>query len=132
MGSFLKSRSTLGIGLSGVLAAVTFVGVAMAGDPGRGQQVFRAQCAVCHSAAAHSGPMVGPRLFGVVGRRAGTQAGFSYSAAMKQSGIVWTPDALKRYIANPSATVHGNKMPYAGLHNPAQVDDLVSYLGTLR
>lgn len=104
----------------------------LAGDANRGAQVFQRQCAACHSAAAKSGSGIGPRLFGVVGRRAGTLPGFSYSNAMKRSGIVWTPDQLKQYLAKPAAIIHGNRMPYAGLANPSQLDDLVSYLATLK
>ena len=114
------------------VVAGSFASVALAGDANRGAQVFRGQCAVCHSSTARSGPSVGPRLFGVVGRHAGAQSGFAYSSAMKKSGLVWTPAELKLYLANPAGTVHGNKMPYPGLHNPAQLDDLVTYLGSLK
>jgi cytochrome c len=121
MGRFLKS----------LLATLFIAGLAspaMAADPASGARVFQGQCSVCHS-AARSGPAgIGPRLFGVVGRKAGAQAGYNYSQAMKNSGITWTIADLKRYISSPSGTVRGNKMPYAGLHNAQQLDDLVAYL----
>ena len=51
---------------------------------------------------------------------------------MKAAGFVWTHEKLERYIANPAAVVPGNHMPYAGLHDPAQVDAIVAYLATLK
>ena len=86
---------------------------------------------MCH-AAATSG--VGPALGGGVGRKAGSLAGYAsrYSPAMKAAGFVWTHEKLERYIANPAAVVPGNHMPYAGLHDPAQVDAIVAYLATLK
>ncbi len=114
------------------IVAGSFARVALAGDVNRGAQVFREQCAVCHSSTARSGPTVGPRLFGVVGLHAGTQPGFAYSSAMKKSGLVWSPAELKSFLANPAGTVPGNKMTYPGLHNPAQLEDLVTYMGSLK
>ncbi len=124
-------RNTV-VGTSIALIAGSFATIALAGDANRGAQVFRGQCAVCHSSTAGAGQTVGPKLFGVVGRHAGAQPGYAYSGAMKKSGLVWTPAELKIYLANPAGTVHGNKMPYAGLHNPAQLEDLVTYLGSLK
>ena len=92
-------------------------------------QVFKSQCAICHTGAKGA---IGPNLAGVIGRNAGSAPGFAYSPAMKQSGLVWTPATLKLYIANPANTVKGNRMPYAGLKNPAQLDAVVAYLATQR
>lgn len=105
---------------------------AVASPPPGGAGVFHSQCSICHGIAANSPNSVGPRLFGVVGRHAGAVPGFNYSPAMKRSGLVWSPDTLRRYLADPARTVPGNKMPYPGLHNPNQVEDLVTYLGSLR
>ena len=124
MGRFLKP-------LLAILAAAGLASPALAADPASGAKVFGAQCSVCHSSTRNAPVGIGPRQFGVVGRRAGAQAGFNYSQAMRNSGITWTVADLKRYIANPSGTVHGNKMPYGGLHNAKQLDDLVAFLATL-
>lgn len=121
-----------GILMLATLVSGSFATVALAGDANRGAQVFRGQCAVCHSSTPRAGPTVGPALFGVVGRRAGTQPKFAYSNAMKQSGLVWTPAELKIYLTNPAGTVHGNRMPFAGLHDPGQLENLVTYLATLK
>lgn len=117
---------------AGAAIAALLSGPALAGDPGKGAAVFHAQCGVCHAASAHAAPGVGPRLFGVLGRKAGTLPGYSYSPAMKKSGITWSEAELKLYLGNPGQTVHGNKMPYSGLRNPGQLEDLVAYLATLK
>jgi cytochrome c len=87
-------------------------------------------CAACHAPAGGHG--IGPSLAGVLGRKAGTLAGFRYSRAMRESGIKWNAKSLDRYIANPQKVVPGNRMPFAGLRDPAQRAAVVRYLSTLR
>ena len=102
-----------------------------AGNAANGKTAF-AICGTCHSAAAGAPNKIGPNLFGVVGRKAGTYAGFNYSAAMKNSGITWTEDKLAAYIDAPQKVVPGNKMPYGGTGNPAKAADIAAYLATLK
>src|SRR5579864_4349180 len=94
------------------LLAISAIGLtavpAAAADPVAGATYFRARCSVCHGITANAPQGVGPRLFGVGGRRAGTLPGYTYSQAMKQSGLTWTPGQLKQYLTNPQAAVHGN------------------------
>ena len=97
------------------LLAGTVASPVMAGTPQAGAQAFRTQCAVCHAVLPKSAPGVGPSLYGVVGRKAGTLPGFAYSPAMKASGLTWGEADLKRYLANP-----------------AQLDDVVAYLTSLK
>ncbi len=113
-------------------AALAAAGPAAAGDPVHGKAVFSQQCGVCHSAAKGGPTIVGPGLYGVIGRTAGTLKGYSYSSAMKSAGFAWSADKLHDYAAAPSNVVPGNHMPYAGLKNPAQLDDLLAYLSTLK
>ena len=84
-----------------------------AGDVDAGKRVAR-QCAACHSFVEGKNK-IGPSLFGVVGRKAGTVPNFAYSPAMKNSGIVWTPDQLDIYLNGPKAMVLGNQMGHAGV-----------------
>ena len=129
MGRFLNAvLAPAALGLAMMLAQPT-----LAADAVAGAQVFKAQCAVCHASTASAPPGVGPSLAGVVGRQSGTQSDFRarYSVAMKEAAKQWTAANLKLYIANPAATVPGNHMPYAGLHDLAKVDDVVAYLATL-
>jgi cytochrome c len=113
------------------LLCLSIASPAMA-DAAAGSKVFKTNCGVCHSTTG--APGIGPTLAGVVGRKAGTQAGFKsqYSPAMKASGLTWTADELEKYIANPAKVVPGNRMPFAGLHDAGQVAALVDYLKTLK
>ena len=76
--------------------------------------------------------MLGPTLFSVVGRPAASIAGFSYSSAMKGSGIVWTTDQLMVYLKAPRTYLPGVKMTFAGLPDRQDRENVVAYLATLR
>ena len=88
-------------------------------------------CAACHSVVAGQ-KRLGPNLSGVAGRRAGTLNGYAYSPALASSGLTWDAATLNRWIANPRATVPGNKMPYAGMQDAAKRQQIVAYLMTLK
>jgi len=105
---------------------------AAAGDPGKGRAVFASQCSSCHSNTRNGPVILGPPLFGVVGRKAGTVPGFAYSSAMKAAGFAWGPDRLHAYLPGPRDYLPGVRMTYNGLKNPAQLEDLIAYLGTLK
>jgi len=116
----------------GVLsAAVLVASAARAGDAAKGKTVFQ-RCAICHVAAKGGGNGLGPNLFGIVGRKAASASNFSYSAAMKNSGITWSTDKLTAYVTHPATLVPGNRMAFAGINNPDQVADVVAYLATLK
>lgn len=112
------------------LAVAAAVVVPMAAGAAEAPAAFNA-CKACHKTVA-GGKGVGPSLFGVVGRKAGTLEGFNYSPAMKAAGWAWTPEELSKYIADPKGTVPGNKMPFAGLKDPTKVKEVVDYLATLK
>ena len=105
---------------------------AAAGDAAHGKSVFGAQCAICHSAARNGPTILGPPLFGVVGRPAASVKDFDYSSGMKASGITWSNEKLSAYLPAPMKMVPGTKMTYGGLKNPSQLDDLIAYLDTLK
>ena len=88
-------------------------------------------CAMCHSDQAGKNGL-GPSLFGVVGRKAGTAPGFAYSPAMKGSGLTWDEATLNTYIHKPRDVVPGTKMSYAGLNDDKKRAEIVSYLATLK
>jgi cytochrome c len=110
------------LALALVLPAGALAGAA--GDAGRGEQIY-ARCLACHALAYDR---VGPRHCGLLGRRAGSVAGFEYSAAMKKSGIVWTAKTLDRFLADPMRMLQGTSMTYAGVPNPKERADLIEYL----
>jgi len=93
----------------------------------RGQLLFLV-CKGCHDLEAGVPHKVGPNLHGVVGRRAGTSGGFRYSEPLVQSGIVWTPETLDRFIRQPGAMVRGNGMAFAGIANDADRASLIAWM----
>jgi cytochrome c len=103
-----------------------------AGDAGRGKLVFTSRCALCHAAVSGGPNKIGPNLFGIFGRKAATVPAYSYSPAMRNSGIVWTDAALRAYLKNPPRAVPGGKMAFAGLADQAAMDDLMAYLVSLK
>lgn len=105
---------------------------AAAANPAHGRIVFSQMCSVCHSNTRGGPVLIGPPLFGVVGRKAGSVPGYSYSPAMKSSGVTWTPDKLHTYLQGPAKMIPGVRMPFGGIHDPSQLDDLVAYLATLK
>ncbi|MDB5495996.1 MAG: Cytochrome c2 [Phenylobacterium sp.] len=123
----------LAAGVAGVLGDVgAFTGSATAADAARGQAVFGSQCSICHSNTRNGGVVVGPPLYGVVGRKAGSIPDFSYSSTMKAAGFVWTADQLRAYLPAPRRYLPNVKMTYPGLKNPTQLNDLIAYLETLK
>lgn len=100
------------------------------GDAAKGEATFAA-CKVCHAVEAGVNK-IGPSLSGIVGRSAGTVAGYTYSAANKNSGITWSPEKLFQYLENPQRIVPGTKMTYPGLPDEQKRADVIAYLGTLK
>ena len=92
----------------------------------RGRKVYE-ECIACHDVKPGE-QEVGPNLKGVLGRAAGTLPGFRFSAAMKRSGITWDRAALEKFLADPQELVRGNRMPYSGISEPADLSALLDYL----
>jgi cytochrome c len=92
----------------------------------RGKKVYE-ECIACHDLKPGE-QEVGPSLKGVFGRAAGTLPGFRFSAAMKRSGITWDRSALEKFLADPQELVRGNRMPYSGIGDPADLAALLDYL----
>ncbi|WP_339029101.1 copper-containing nitrite reductase [Bradyrhizobium symbiodeficiens] len=96
------------------------------GDAAAGRLVFR-KCQACHSLDAGKN-MLGPSLAGVIGRGSGTEPGYNYSPAMKQSNLTWDPPTIARYLEDPTKVVPGNKMPFPGLKTDHDRADVIAYL----
>ena len=96
-------------------------------EPVSGKDLFGRRCSGCHATDSNR---VGPPVRGVLGRKAGTVAGFSYSDALRNSGIVWTADLLNEWLQNPEALVVGNDMEFR-VPNPDERAALIAYLKTL-
>jgi cytochrome c len=82
-------------------------------DFDRGMKTFK-KCATCHSIGKGEAAKVGPNLYGVVGRKRASFAGFSYSEAMKAKGGAWDLESINQFITKPKEYVVGTKMAFAG------------------
>jgi cytochrome c2 len=115
---------------AGVLIAVG--SSAVAADASHGQQLFRAQCAFCHQAGDGDGDGgSGPSLRGVVGRRIGGDANFSYSPSLSDSKESWTVDNLGVFLADPNKAKPGTSMPISVKSDDDRAD-LVAYLASVK
>ena len=118
---------TYSMRLTGIVILLAASGSAYAdGDAARGQAKFE-ECAACHKLVRDENS-VGPSLQGVFGRKAAELSDFRYSPALKRSGIIWSAESLGTFIADPQKMVPANRMPYAGMPNAGDRDDLVAYL----
>ena len=114
--------------LVGAALAIVLPALATAADVNHGQQLFQA-CAACH---AERPDAIGPSLKGIVGRKAAALEDYRYSNPMKRANLVWDEANLRAYVSDPQAKVPGNRMPFAGLHDPKDTDDVIAYLKTLK
>lgn len=105
--------------------------VASASAAADGRPASFTQCVACHSVEPGKNG-VGPTLAGVFGRKAGAEATYSYSAALKDSGLTWDEATLDKWLAAPMATVPGTRMSYAGQPDAAARKELIEYMKTLK
>ena len=111
---------------------------AFAGDAKNGKKVFK-KCAACHNVASGAKHKTGPKLWNIVGAKAGVQDGYRYSDWLKGSGIEWNDETLAAWIGtNKEKTayfgkdVRKSRMIFAGLRKKEQIEDLIAYLKTLK
>ncbi len=127
----MRMRLTLGTILALAFSAAALpLHSANAADAAAGKTVFHQRCAICHSVEKGENK-IGPSLFGVVGRKAGSVPGYSYSAANEKSDLVWSADELDKYLANPRHVVPGTKMSFPGLPDATARGNIIAYLQTL-
>jgi cytochrome c len=120
-----KRRACATLGLFGFVASP-----ALGADIAQGERIFQA-CAACHGAAGVGGES-GPRLVGVIGRKAGSLDTFRYSPAMERAGFTWDETKLKAFVADPRSLVRGTRMPFDGLDKAQDVEDVVAYVASLK
>ena len=96
-------------------------------DPAKGQIVFL-QCRACHSLEAAGPNKVGPNLHGIMGRKGGLAPGFAYSEAMAGSAVVWSVEALDKFLLRPSDFMPGTRMVFVGLRKPEDRANVIAYI----
>lgn len=93
-----------------------------------GAKHFR-KCASCHSLLANGARRSGPHFAGLFGRRAGSVAGYNYSAALDKAEFAWTEETLhKLFDLGPDVFLPGTKMPLQRIPNEAELAELIDYL----
>jgi cytochrome c len=106
--------------------------LSQATEPASEQQAFNNACRTCHM-VKEGDNRLGPNLYKVVGRKAGSLPGYNYSSAMKEAGFLWDQEKLDRFIANPDEVVPGNNMkPYGGLASKDDRAKIVAFLAQSR
>lgn len=114
--------------MAGAFVLALAASPAAAADPDHGKALYQT-CAACHTERPDA---LGPSLKGVVGRKSAALEDFRYSNPMKRANLVWDENNLREYIKDPQAKVKGNRMPYGGLTDGKDVDDIIAYLKILQ
>jgi cytochrome c len=113
------------IALASCAAFLTAISAGFAkGDTIEGRSAFEKRCTGCH-ALDHE--KTGPRLTGVVGRKAGAVAGFQYSEAVKKSDVVWNEALLDKWLTDPETVIPDNDMSFR-LDNHAERAAIIAFL----
>lgn len=117
----------------GVVVVLTFSAMpAISSDVAAGATVFK-KCKACHSILPEK-KRVGPSLYGVVGRKPASAAGYKYSAAMQkfaQDNAVWDAQTLDKYLESPRTIVPKSRMVFVGLKKPSDRQAVIAYLDSL-
>ncbi len=115
-----------------VLAVISAASAARAeAETGDGQLAFNNACRTCHS-MREGDHRLGPSLYGVVGRKAGSIEGYNFSSAMQSANIVWDEATLDKFIASPDEVVRGHKMkPFGGIDSAEQRGEIIAYLKSI-
>ena len=127
----MKTILLASLALSSALAVVPSVQADEKAMEAAGHQLFVHHCTACHSLDTSENAF-GPSLFGVVDRPAASVPRFAYSKAMQASGITWSEDNLRKWIADNDALVPGTRMRHVSITDPAEQDYLISFLRSLK
>ena len=119
--------------LAALLATSAIYASGLDGNPVAGAQLFMTNgCPACHGVRQEDTSMVGPSLFGVMGRKAGTAPSLlGASENLKKYGVTWSTETLNEFLADPNAKVPNTPMTGI-LTDPQQRADVIAYLSTLK
>ena len=99
------------------------------GDTAHGEKVFK-KCSACHMIASGGKNMIGPNLWSVIGRTAGSVSDYKYSKAMVAYGKEWTFEEMNSYLIKPQAYVKGTKMAFAGLRKKKDRASVILFMNS--
>ncbi len=94
-----------------------------------GEKIFK-KCAACHSIAHGGANKIGPALWGVLGRTAGSLSDYKYSKALAAYGKVWSFEEMNGFLTKPKDWIKGTKMSFAGLKNEKERAAVILYINT--
>ncbi len=119
--------------LAALLATAAAFAFDIQGDADNGKELFLSNaCVACHGVTKEDTSKVGPSLFGVIGRKAGTSPSLlGASENLKKYGVTWSVETLNEFLVDPSAKVPGTPMSGV-LADPQQRADVIAYLSTLK
>ena len=112
-----------------VVEAVDIKVLLAMGDLGHGEKVFK-KCTACHQIASDGKNMIGPNLWSVIGRTAGSVSDYKYSKAMITYGKEWTFEEMNSYLIKPQAYVKGTKMAFAGLRKEKDRASVILFMNS--
>ena len=112
-----------------VIEAVDIKALLAMGDLGHGEKVFK-KCSACHQIAVDGKNMIGPNLWSVIGRTAGSVSDYKYSKAMVAYGKEWTYEEMNSYLIKPQAYVKGTKMAFAGLRKEKDRASVILFMNS--
>jgi len=113
-----KAKETVQLDIREILAL---------GDVTHGEKVFK-KCSACHIVAKGGKNLIGPALYGVVGRATASVPNYSYSSALKAHGKNWNFEELNAFLLKPRSYIKGTKMAYAGLRKDRDRASVILYL----
>jgi cytochrome c len=112
-----------------VVQAVDIKALLAMGDLSHGEKVFK-KCTACHQIADGGKNMIGPNLWGVIGRTAGSISDYKYSKAMVAYGKEWSFEEMNSYLIKPQAYIKGTKMAFAGLRKEKDRASVILFMNS--
>ena len=112
-----------------ILEKVDIAQLLSLGDLAHGEKVFK-KCSACHMIASGGKNMIGPNLWGVIGRTAGSVSDYKYSKAMVAYAKQWSFEEMNSYLIKPQAYVKGTKMAFAGLRKEKDRASVILFMNS--
>ena len=109
-----------------MIMIILIFSIANTADAENGKKVFK-KCVACHSLQEGKNK-IGPSLYNLLGRKAGSVDGYKYSKAMKNSDVVWDEESLDKFLTKPRKFIKKTKMSFRGIKKKSLRDDIISYL----